>query len=272
MNMDDYIYVQLGYSIIQFIGILGVFIILYFVGGFLYEKIKQNDYITSSRFLNPTEYIPEEEFTTIKQVFYLIMIIAFIVNILYLFFSWRDDTFNLLVLDVVLSLYLAINLDKNNSKRRLLILFTLIPFGSLSFLIFDEYSMVVFLDLLHILVYFYFIKVYYYKFVEYTETNSLGITIMLLFLIIFISFFVTMLVEGVSPLDSLVMVSNAFTSNGYAVLGKSGWGKIDSLLLVWSGYILSGVGTATLAVAIVMRHVNEKFDNIEELVKKNKKN
>ena len=81
-----------------------------------------------------------------------------------------------------------------------------------------------------------------------------------------------MIVEKVSPLNSLVMVSNAFTSNGYAVLGSSGWGKINSLFLVWSGFFLSGIATATLTVAIVMKHVNNEFDNLESLVKKNKKN
>ena len=81
-----------------------------------------------------------------------------------------------------------------------------------------------------------------------------------------------MFVEKVTPLNSIVMVSNAFTSNGYAILGNSGWGKINSLILVWAGFILSGVGTATLTVAIVMRHVNSEFDRLEKLVKKNKKN
>ena len=114
--------------------------------------------------------------------------------------------------------------------------------------------------------------VYYNKFSEYTQTNSLGITIMLLFLIVFISFLFTIVVEDVSPLDSIAMVSNAFTSNGYAVLGSSGIGKVNALVLVWSGFLLSGVGTATLTVAIVMRHVNEKFDRLERLAKKNKKN
>ena len=79
-----------------------------------------------------------------------------------------------------------------------------------------------------------------------------------------------MVVEQVSPLNSLVMVSNAFTSNGYSILGASGWGKINSLFLVWSGFFLSGVGTATLTVAIVMKHVDKEFDRLEKLVKKNK--
>ena len=56
------------------------------------------------------------------------------------------------------------------------------------------------------------------------------------------------------------MVSNAFTSNGYAVLGKTPGGILTSIFLVWSGYILSGVGTATLAGAIVHRNSKKKFE------------
>ena len=64
------------------------------------------------------------------------------------------------------------------------------------------------------------------------------------------------------------MVSNAFTSNGFTVLGTSILGKINSLVLVWSGYILSGVGTATLTAAILTRHFNKRFDELEEMIKK----
>ena len=109
-------------------------------------------------------------------------------------------------------------------------------------------------------------KVYFDKFVEYTDTNSLGITIMLLFSIVFVSFFITMIVEGVNPLDSLVMVSNAFTSNGYAILGSTSPGVLTSTFLVWSGYIISGVGTATLAAAIVHRNSKKKFQKLEDKI------
>ncbi|WP_405303789.1 hypothetical protein [Methanobrevibacter sp.] len=54
-----------------------------------------------------------------------------------------------------------------------------------------------------------------------------------MFEIIFISFLLTQIVENVNPLDSPVMVSNAFTSNWYAVLGTSIAGKINYLVLVW---------------------------------------
>ena len=75
--------------------------------------------------------------------------------------------------------------------------------------------------------------------------------------------------EGKNLLDSLVMVSNAFTSNGYAVLGDTPIGKLNSLFLVWGGYILSGVGTATLTTALLSRHFNKRFEELEELIKNN---
>ena len=106
----------------------------------------------------------------------------------------------------------------------------------------------------------------YDKFIEYTRSNSLGITILLLFSIIFISFLVTQVVENKNPLDSLVMVSNAFTSNGYAVLGSSIPGKINSIFLVWGGYIISGAGTATLTAAILLRHFNARIRKLEKVI------
>ena len=73
------------------------------------------------------------------------------------------------------------------------------------------------------------------------------------------------------------MSSNAFTSNGYAVLGQSVPGKINSLILVWSGFIISGVGTATLTFALSTRHYNKKFeemnskiDELKELIEEKK--
>ena len=234
-----------------------------------YNKIKSSSMIKNSKYFNLVEYLPEEEANSMKQLFYLVMITIFVSNIIYLILGLRGESFNLLLLDILVSIFLVINDEVDFSKK--LLLFAVIPFGSVSYLIFGN-IFIVFLDIFHVFAFLYFIKVYYEKFVEFTETNSLGITIMLLFLIIFISFLITMLVEGKTPIDSLVMVSNAFTSNGYAVLGKTGLGKIDSLILVWGGFFLSGVGTATLAVGIVMRKTDEKFDRLEELIKKNKKN
>ena len=62
------------------------------------------------------------------------------------------------------------------------------------------------------------------------------------------------------------MISNAFTSNGYALLGSSTAGKIDSIILVWGGYLLSGVGTATLTAAIIGRYLKSKLESQEEKI------
>ena len=113
--------------------------------------------------------------------------------------------------------------------------------------------------------------VYYRKFVKYTENNGLGITIMLLYTIVLVSFLFTMLVEEVTPLDSIVMVTNAFTSNSFDPAGNSVIGKVDSLVLAWGGFMLSGVGTATLSVSMIRRYIDREFDEMEDLIKNKKK-
>ena len=261
--------VQLIDIIIQFAVSLGIFIVMAYVGKFIYGKIKSSSTLKDSKFLNIEEYLPEEESTTIKQVFYLIMILIFVVNMIYIILGLREVSLNLLLLDIIVSLYVIINGDISFSKNKLAYCLV-IPLASMSHLIFNN-NFITFMDGFHIFVFLYLIKIYYQKFIEYTETNSLRITILFLFGIVFVSFFITMIVERTTPLNALVMVSNAFTSNGYSVLGHSKFGKINALILVWSGFLLSGVGTATLAVAIVMKYANDKFDHLEEKVKKIKK-
>ena len=143
----------------------------------------------------------------------------FFINILYSLVFIEGDIIYFAIFDIVLSLYLAIELDKSSMKNKILLML-LIPYGSLTFILFGN-SLIGFIDLIHIPVFIYFIKVYFDKFREYTLSNGLGITIILLFTLIFVSFLLTQITEDVNPLDSLVMVSNAFTSNGYAILGKS---------------------------------------------------
>lgn len=248
-----------------------IFVVLFYAVKFIWPKITDSPRLKSSRFLNLEGYLPVEEAQTIKQVFYLIMIVIFVFIILYSIFGWSSGRNVIIGIDILFSIYLAYDINKKSIRNKFLF-FLLIPFGSISSVICGGYLPFYFLDLLHCLPYLYMIKVYYQKFMDYTQTNGLGITIMLLYLIIFVSFFITIIVENVSPLDSIVMVSNAFTSNGYAILGSSGIGKVNSLLLVWGGFILSGVGSATLAVAIIRRNLYKRFDHIEDLIKKNKKN
>lgn len=261
--MDDF-FIQ----ILQYILEIIVFLILMVVFRFIITHGKK------IRIFNLKEYFPEEEIHNLRQIFYLIMMGAFFINILYTIVFINSDLLSFVIFDIILSLYLATNLDTSNLKNKILLLL-LIPYGSLTYILFGN-TLVGLMDIIHIPVFIYFIKLYYDKFREYTKSHGLGIAILLLFTIIFISFFVTQVAENVNPLNSLVMVSNAFTSNGYAVLGHSTIGKINSVFLVWGGYLLSGVGTATLTAGILIRHYNskiekmgEKLDKIEELIKEN---
>ena len=253
--MDDFL--------IQVVVEVLLFFILLFIGMFAYNKLRNS----SSKLLNPQEYFPDEEIHSLRQVFILIMMGLFFINILYSLTFTDNDLIYFAIYDILLSLYVAIKLDKSSLKNKVLVVL-LIPFGALTYMIFGN-SLVGILDLIHVPVYIYLMKVYYDKFRQYTESNGLGLTIILLFAMIFISFLFTQVVEDVNPLDSLVMVSNAFTSNGYAVLGHSIPGKLNALILVWGGYLLSGVGTATLTAAILMAHFNKRLDELEELIKKN---
>ena len=220
-----------------------------------------------SRVFNPKEYLPEDEIHSLNQVGYLSLMAACFICALYIFVFPGTDFLYFAVLDIVVSLFIAITSDKSTWYRKLLILF-LVPYGSLTFLLFNN-SLMGIVDLIHIPVMIYFIKYYYDGFREYTEANSLGIAVLLLFSIIFLSAINTMFVESKNPLDALVMVSNAFTSNGYAVLGDSIAGKINSIILVWSGFIISGVGTATLTFALLTNHYNKKIEGLEEWAKEN---
>ena len=244
----------------QFVIVLVIFSVLVAIGTFIVKKVQNS----SNPALNPQEYLPEEEIQTLKQVFYLIMIALFFVDFTYAFMVFGNDLYYLSFFDIVLCLVAAILFDKNTWKDKLVVFF-LLPFGSLSFILFNSTYLTLF-DLIHLPILVYVIIIYYRKFRQYTESNGLGFTILLLFLIIFVSFIVTMFVEVQNPLNSLVMVSNAFTSNGYAVLGNSVVGKINSLFLVWGGYIISGAGTATLTAAILLKYFNRRIKRLEELI------
>ena len=255
-------------SIFQILVAMGIFAALAYIAKYIVTKGRLIARFKKSRLSNPQEYFPSEEVFLLKQVFYLMVILVIIMICLYLTFDWDEGFYFVYLLDIVISLYLALKMDKDSPKDKVL-LFLLIPFGSITGILFGD-SIVGLLDLTHIIGYLYFIKVYFRKFVEYTENNGLGITIILLFSIILISFLFTIVVENVSPMDSITMVSNAFTSNSFDASGKNIIGKINSLILAWSGFILSGVGTATLAVSIVNEYVNRQFAEIKDLVKKKK--
>ena len=257
-------------SIFQILVAMGIFAALIYLAKYIVNKGRLMARFKKSRLSNPQEYFPSEEVFLLKQVFYLIVILVIIMICLYLTFDWNEGFYFIYLLDIVVSLYLALKMYKDSLKDKVL-LFLLIPFGSITGILFGD-SIVVILDLTHIIGYLYFIKVYFRKFVDYTENNELGITIILLFTIILVGFLFTILAENVSPMDSLTMVSNAFTSNSFDASGKNIIGKLNSLILAWSGFILSGVGTATLAVSIVNQYVDRQFSEMKDLVKKKKEN
>ena len=256
------------FCIFQILVAMGVFVALAYAARYIANNGRLINRFKKSRLSNPLEYFPSEAVFLLKQVFYLAVIMVIIIICLYLTFDWNEGFYFIYLLDIVVSIYLALKMDKGSRKDKVL-LFLLIPFGSITALLFGE-GIVVLLDLTHIIGYLYFIKVYFRKFVDYTENNGLGVTIILLFAIILISFLFTILVENVSPMDSMTMVSNAFTSNSFDASGKNIIGKLNSLVLAWSGFILSGVGTATLAVSIVNNYVDRQFSEMKEFVKKKK--
>ncbi len=245
----------------QYATVFFIFFALTIIGTFMYNKIR----VMSKNFINMNELLPEDEIHSLRQVFYLILMALCFLNIFYSFIGFRMEfIYYFVIYDIILSLYCAISLDKSSVKNKIIWLL-LIPYGSLCYTLFNL-NLVIYLDLLHILIFIYFTKLYFDKFMEYTDSYGLGITILLLFVIIFSSFILIQYAENVNALDSLVMVSNQFTGNGFAVFGDSIPGKLNSLLLVWGGYVISGASAATLTAAILIKHFKKRFEELEKLI------
>ena len=247
-------------TLFQLSAVIIIFLVLTLLGKVIYRTIK-NRYGNS---ISINELLPEDEVHTLVQVFYLILMALCVVNIFYSLMGSGNDIYYFAIFDIALSLYFAITLDMGSWKNRIVWLL-LIPYGSLAYPLFGI-SLVIYADLIHALIFIYFAKLNLDKFVEYTNSNALGITIILLFAVIFAGFFITQYSEGVNALDSLVIVSNQFTGNGYSVFGSTISGKLNSLLLVWGGYILSGVGAATLTAALLIRHFKKEFEELRKLI------
>ncbi|WP_407415536.1 hypothetical protein [Methanobrevibacter sp.] len=246
----------------QFAVVIIIFLVLTLLGVFSYKIIK-NKYLNS---IDMNDYLPEDEIHSLKQIFYLILMSLCIVNVFYSMIGFEMEfIYAFAIFDIALSLYFAITIDKSSIKNKIIWLL-LIPYGALSFLLFNIDLVIYMADIIHVLVFIYFAKLNFDKFMEYTNSNGLGVTIVLLFLIIFVSFFITQYAEGVNALDSLVMISNQFTGNGYGIFGNSIAGKFNSLLLVWGGYVLSGVSAATLTAAILTSHFRKRFKELERLI------
>ena len=245
----------------QFAAVISIFLVLTLIGRFLYDKIK-NNYLSV---IDVNELLPEDEIHSLRQVFYLIIMALCVVNIFYAFMGNRPEFYySFPIFDIALSLYFAVKLDKSSTRNWILWLL-LVPYGSLCFLLFNN-QLIIYFEIIHVIVFIYFGKLSLDKFMEYTNSNGLGLTIVLLFIIIFASFFITQYFENVNALDSLVMISNQFTGNGFSVFGNSIAGKLNSLLLVWGGYVISGASAATLTAVILIRHFNKRFEELEKII------
>lgn len=257
----------LNNTLVQLLIVMLIFFVLTIVGKFIYGKIKN----ITDKHVNMNELLPEDEVHTLKQVFYLIMMALCVVNIFYsITVVSENDMYFLMIFDIILSLYLAITLDMS-SRKNYPIWLLLVPYGSLAYYLFGL-SFVILIDIIHILIFVYFAKIYFDKFMEYTNSHGLGITIIILFIIIFGGFFVAQYSEGANALDSLVIVSNEFTGNGYSVFGETIPGKLNSLLLVWGGYVISGASAATLTAAILTRHFKKQFAELKALIDEGEEN
>ena len=249
-----------AHTLFQLSVVILIFLVLTLLGKVIYHTLK-NKYGNS---ININELLPEDEVHTLIQVYYLILMALCVVNIFYSLVGSQSDIYYFAIFDIALSLYFAITLDMSSWKNRVIWLL-LIPYGSLVYPLFGL-SLVIFADFLHAFIFIYIAKLNLDKFVEYTNSNALGLTIILLFTVIFAGFFITQYAEGANALDSLVIVSNQFTGNGYSAFGNTISGKLNSLLLVWGGYILSGVGAATLTAALLIRHFKKEFEELRKLI------
>ena len=241
-----------------------IFVLLVVLVRFIIGKVGNS----SINYFNPTQYLPEEEIQSLKQSYYLLMILLLFIILVNFFFDndiimSNSQSFYLLhgLLDILVSAYIVSILYEKSYKRMILIV-CMIPIASISFLLFGD-TLLEYLNIVRIPALIYLIKYFYDRFRVYTTENGLGFSIMLLFVILFISIIVTMFIENEDPLNAVVMVSNAFTSNGYAILGETTGGKINSIFLVWSGYVLSGAATATLTAGILVRRFKGQLEEYD---------
>lgn len=246
-------------------------------------------------------YLPKEEAENIKQLAYLFTIFLCLVNIFFIlcsldlldifdFFGQDLDSLLFFAVDIILSLFLSFSLDLKKDLKNKILFLLLVPYGAIGLLIwililllapappeiFMSISSALICNIIHLFVFLYFIRRYYIKFLNYTRNNQLGLTILLLTTLLFVTFIITIITEKVTVLESINMVSNAFASNGYLVSGTTPFGIINETIIVWGGYIFSGVATATLTATILIKHfeskfkyygdMNERFDKLKEMI------
>lgn len=215
--------------------------------------------------LNPNDFLPIEEIKSLMQLYFLLIILLIYICIMNFFFNNFGISGELIfinsLIDIILSVFL-VTIYYDGSTRGKIISIFLLPIVSISYILFGG-SLIRYWDFIRIPILLYLVVIFYNKFIDYTERNNLGKTILILLSIIYTGILLTIVLEKQNPIDAVAMVTNAITSNGYAALGDSEGGVLTSVFLAWGGYIISGVATATLAADIIHRNSRKKFRNME---------
>lgn len=230
----------------------------------------KNKFLNYINNLDTEDWLPIEQMREFRQLFYLIMAGLLFANLYYLvnLNTYINYIWNFVLFDFIISILAGIYIfEKDKLVKSIILIITLIPFTGLTFTGYDGLSFGLFLilELIHSIGMIYVIVDCFKKFKIYSKSNKLGYTILILYIVVFISVFLSTQFEGLGLLDSLVYCSNAFTSNGYGLVNATNFtGKIISLILVWSGYILSGVSTALLTLAVLSRYYNKRLDDLDK--------
>lgn len=230
----------------------------------------KNKLIKHFKDVDSENWVPDEQMKEFKQLFYLIFAGLLIADLYYLVLvnTSLNYIWNLVIFDFIISIAAAVFIfDENNLPKTIILLLTLIPLTGLTFTGYAGLNTEVFIvsEIIHIIGILCTIYLSFKQFKTYSKSHRLGYTILLLYLIVFICVFLSTQVQHLDLLDSLVYCSNAFTSNGYGLVNaNTTGGKIVSLILVWSGYALSGITTAILTAALLTRYYNKKIDNIKQ--------
>ena len=240
------------------------FLYILFIIGIIY--IKESHLFTGKiNNLNFEKFLPSDEIHNLKQIFLLAMSGLLLFGICSMFFVYDDYVDNSRLCVILTTIAIAYIASKD--YKHIILSLLIIPAPVILWLL-NPVTVILFYPLFVIQWIGTLICVIYFihQFFKFTKKNNLGFTVIIFILILIGSCFITAYYEQTNLIDSVVMISNAFTSNGYALLGSSTAGKIDSIILVWGGYLLSGVGTATLTAAILGRHLKSKLESQEEKI------
>ena len=234
----------------------------------------KNQFVTYLHSVDSENWLPSEQMKEFKQLFYLIVAGLLIADLYYLLVvnTYLNYIWNLVIFDFIISILAAVYIfDKDNLFKSIILILTLVPFTGYTFTGYNGVSLELFviLEIIHIIGILYVVYLSFKEFQSYSKSHKLGYTILLLYIIVCICVFLSTQVQHLDLLDSLVYCSNAFTSNGYGLVNATTVsGKFISIILVWSGYILSGVTTALLTLALVSRYYNKKIDAMNQQIDK----